>query len=73
MKIIEFNQAFCVVHSIQSVIYRKNEEKNTWEITITFNGSNGNQIFKTYFEDEKLCIKRYNEIVTTVKLCLEHE
>ena len=62
MKIIEFNQAFCVVHSIQSVIYRESKENNDWEIIITFNGSNGGQIFKTHFGDEKLCIKKYNEI-----------
>lgn len=71
MKIIEFNQSFCVAHSIQSVIYRENKEHKDWEIIITFNGSNGGQIFKTHYEKEEDCAKKYNEILKATMYCSE--
>lgn len=70
MKIVETNQGFCTVHSIESVIYKKNEEYDNWVISIIFLNGNGVLWYENTKEE---CEKKYNEILTAVMYCHENK
>jgi len=70
MKIIEANQCFFTVHSVKSVLYKENKEKDCWEISVIFSDSNDVKIYEKTEED---CIRKFKEILIAVKYCTEDE
>ena len=65
MNIIKFSHAFIVIDTIQSCLWGK-EDNGEFYISIAFNGSNGKQIFRTYFDTEKEAEEAFESIAKAV-------
>lgn len=62
MKIAAFDQSLVVLKNIQTIVWRKNLDNDHYHMTITFNGSDGNQFFKLYFDTIEDVKKAFDEI-----------